>query len=103
MKQLFDLTKKLVSEQTEIHGTSVINWQNKSWKKTTLLNDLAVQLSTARVYVFSDSMLCMGRMPNTPVSAWMEKIEWIMNSSNIENWMESTETRWNSSGRFSQD
>ena len=61
--------------------TSVINWQDKSWKRTTLLNDRAVQLSTAKVFVFSDSALCMGRTPNTPVSAWKEKLEWFMNSS----------------------
>ena len=55
MKQLFDVTEKLASGQTEIHGISVINWQDKSWKMTILLNDRAVQLSTAKVYVFSSS------------------------------------------------
>ena len=81
MKQLFDVTKKLNSEQTEIHGISLINRQHKSRKRSTLLNDRAVQLSTAKVYVFSDSVLCMGRLPNKPVSAWKEKIVWLMNSS----------------------
>ena len=47
----------------------------------TLLNDRAVQLSTAKVYLFSDSVLCMGKTPFTPVSAWKEKIYWFMNSS----------------------
>ena len=65
----------------EIHGISVINWQDKSWKRTTLLNDRAVQLSTAKVCAFSGSELCMGRIPDNPVIAWMEKITWFMHSS----------------------
>ena len=52
MKQLFDVTRMLVSEQTEIQGISLIDWQGNSWKRTTLLTDRAVQLSTAKVYVF---------------------------------------------------
>ena len=74
VKQLFDVTKKLVSEQTEIHGISLIDWQEKSWKRTILFSDRAVQLSTAKVYVFSDSVLSMGTIPNTPVSAWKSKL-----------------------------
>ena len=48
MKQLLDVTQKLVSEQTQIHGISLIKRQDKSWETTTLLNDRAVQLSTAK-------------------------------------------------------
>ena len=80
MKQLFDVTRKLVSEQTEIQGMSLIDWQEKSSKRTTLLNDRAVQLSTAKAYGFSDSVLCMGTIPDTIVSAWKVKVAWIMNS-----------------------
>ena len=80
-KQLFDVTKKFVRDQKEIQGISLINWQHSSWKRTTLLTDQAVQLSTAKAYVFSLSGLCMGRFANTPVSAWKEKIDWFMNSS----------------------
>ena len=74
MNQLSDVTKKLVSEQTEIHGISLIDWQEKSWKRTILFNDRAVQLSTAKVYVLSDSVLSMRTIPNTPVSAWKRKL-----------------------------
>ena len=62
MKQLFDVTSKWVREQAEIQGISVIDWQENSWKGTTLLNDRAVQLSTAKTYAFYDSVLCMGRI-----------------------------------------
>ena len=37
-------------------------WQENSWKRTTLLTDRAVRLSTAKAYVFSDSVLCVDRI-----------------------------------------
>ena len=58
VKQLFDVTSKLVREQTEIQGTSLVDWQEDSWKRTTLLTDRTVRLSTAKAYVFSDSVYC---------------------------------------------
>ena len=66
VKQLFDVTRELVREQTEIQGTSLVDWEDNSWKRTTL---------------FSDSVLCMGGISESPVSAWKEKIVWLMNSS----------------------
>ena len=32
---LFDVTKKLVSEQKEVHGISLVDWQEDSWKRKT--------------------------------------------------------------------
>ena len=58
----------------------MIDWQESSWKRTILLTDRTVRLSTAKAYVFSDSVLCMGRISENPVSAWREKIDWFMNS-----------------------
>ena len=48
VKQLFDVRRKLVKEQKEIQAFSMINWQENSWKRTTLLTDQAVRLSTAK-------------------------------------------------------
>ena len=48
VKHLFDVRKKLVRDQKEIQGVSVVDWQQTSWRRTTLLTDLAVQLSTAK-------------------------------------------------------
>ena len=45
-----------------------------------MLTDRAVQLSTAKAYAFSDSVLCMGRISESPVSAWKVNIDWFMNS-----------------------
>ena len=102
-KQLFDVTKKLVRHHKEIQGISVIDWQQQPWKRTTLVTNRAVQLSTATAYVFSDSALCMGRVSEIPVSAWKEKIDWFMNSSQCRELDpidgESMEFEWT----FSQD
>ena len=46
--------------------------------RSTLLNDKAVKLPTAKVYVFSDSVLCLGdRIAEYPrsVASWQDKID----------------------------
>ena len=45
-----------------------------------MLNNRAVRLSTAKACVFSDSVLCMGRISESSASAWNQKISWFMNS-----------------------
>ena len=44
------------------------------------LTDKAVQLSNAKTYVFSDSVLCMGRISGNPVKGLKEKIDWFQNT-----------------------
>ena len=40
MKQMFELSEKLVSEQSEeIYGVKRINWENSSWKYLSLIGD----------------------------------------------------------------
>ena len=72
---------KEVGQRAERNSRSLIDWQDESCKRTTLLTNRAVQLSTAKVYVFPDLVLCMGRISENPVSAWKEIIDWFMNSS----------------------
>ena len=48
----------------------MINSQELMWQRTTLLNDKTVQFATAKVYVFSDSVLCKERISPDPVKAW---------------------------------
>ena len=72
IRQLFDVTKKLVTDQTEIQGVSKIDWHTHPWQRTTFLTDKAVQLSTAKEYAFFNSVLCLGRMNPYPesIDAW---------------------------------
>ena len=67
-------------DEKEIQVISVINWQEQTWQRTTLFADQAVQFSNAKTYVFSDSVLCIGRFSENPVNAWKEKIDWFQNS-----------------------
>ena len=68
MKQMFDISEKLIVRQSdEIYGVYTINWQDCSWKHLSLVSDEeVVSLSHAKVYVFSDSVLCPGKMNQNP-------------------------------------
>ena len=59
MKQMFDISEKLIPEQSdEIYGVKTINWEDSGWKHLSLVNDEEViSLLHTEVYVFSDSVL----------------------------------------------
>ena len=85
MKQMFDISEKLIAEQSdEIYGVNTINWDDPSWKHLSLIGDEEViGLSHAKVYLFSDSVLCLGQIYENPRSniAWEERLEWFKSSS----------------------
>ena len=72
MKQMFDISENLVTEQSdEIYGVRTINWENYSWKYLSLIGDEQV-ISLPRTKVrfcivpWKDEReptvkLCMGR------------------------------------------
>ena len=103
LRQLFQLTQKLITDQTEITGITTIDWQQPMWRETTLLTDRAVQFATAKTYVFSDSVLCLGGISTEPVKAWESMIKWFMETFFEKNWIGSMENWWNSSGKYHQD
>ena len=74
--QLLRETEKLISGQTETTGISLINFQDSRWMSTRSLHSRAYQYSTARVYVFSESALCLGKMGHDPVESWKKQIQW---------------------------
>ena len=40
MKQMFDISEKLITEQSdEIYGVSTMNWEHSSWKYLSLVGD----------------------------------------------------------------
>ena len=85
MKQMFDISEKLVSEQSdEIYGVKTINWEDSSWKYLSLVGgEQVISLSHTKVYVFSDSVLCLGKMNENPQSnyAWEDRLTWFKSSS----------------------
>ena len=62
MGQLFNETGKLISEQTEITGVSTINFKELTWMSTSLLCRRDHHITNAKTYVFSDSVLGVGRL-----------------------------------------
>ena len=79
LKQMFDISTKLVSEKDEISGVETIGWEKPSWKYMSLIGDeRIINLQRAKVYVFSDSVLCLGKIHQNPDSneAWKKRIEW---------------------------
>ena len=82
---MFDRSEKLISEQSdEIYGVNTINWEGSPWKQLLLVDDEEViSLSHTMFYVFSDSVLCLGKMNENPQSncALEDKLTWLKSSS----------------------
>ena len=81
---MFDISEKLtVGQSYEIYGVNTIDWDDSSWKHLLLIGDEeVVSLSHAKVYVFSDSVSCFGKMNENPQSntVWEDKLTWFKSS-----------------------
>ena len=75
LKQMFDVTAQLVNDQEEIHCLDKIHWEKDSWKRLSLIGDAIINRQSTKVYVFSDSVLCLGRILQHPDSneAWKKQ------------------------------
>ena len=82
---MFDISEKLISEQSdEIYEVNTINWEDSSWKHLSLVGgEKVISLSHTKVYVFSDSVLCFGKMNENPQSnyACEDRLMWFESSS----------------------
>ena len=89
LKQMFDKSEKWIVEQSdEIFGVSQINWEDSPWRQLSLVNDEEIiSLSHAKVYVFSDSVLRLGKVNQHPKSStvWEEKLSWFKDFTTIQN------------------
>ena len=91
-----------MTEREEISGLETIGWENHSWKYLSLIGDeTVINLQRAKVYVFSDSVLCLGRVHQHPQSneAWQDRIEWSVTDESYRDYDgingEPTEFEWN--------
>ena len=60
-----------------------MNWDDSSWKHLSLIGgEEVISLPHAKVYVFSDSVLCLGKMNENPQSnvVWEDKLTWFKSS-----------------------
>ena len=75
---MFEISEQLILEQSdEIFGVSQFSWESS------LVNDEEViRLSHAKVYVFSDSVFCLGKMNQNPTSntVWERQLGWFKDS-----------------------
>ena len=102
LKQMFDISTKLVSEQDEISGLETIGWENHSWRYLSLIGDgRIINLRRTKVYVFSDSVLCLGRILQHPDSneAWKNRTAGVKSMKSYRDYDgingEPTEFEWN--------
>ena len=79
-----------------------IGWENSSWKYLSLISDeRVINLQRTKVYVFSDSVLCLGKIFENPQSndAWEERLGWFKSSTVYRNFDridgEPMEFEWN--------
>ena len=83
-KQIFEMSEQLILEKSDgIFGVSQISWDISPWKQLSLVSDEEVtSLSHAKVYVFSDSVLCLGKVNQNPISntVWEEQLGWFKDS-----------------------
>ena len=88
-KQMFDISEKLIlGISDEIFGVTPINWEDSPWKQLSLVNDeQVISLSHAKVYVFSDSLLCLGKVNQNPTSNtfWKQQLGWFKEFITIQN------------------
>ena len=73
-----------------------------SWRQLSLIGDeTVISLQRAKVYVFSDSVLCLGKIHQHPESneTWKKRIGWIITEKNYRDFDgingEPTEFEWN--------
>ena len=102
LKQMFGVSAKLVGKHDEISNLETIRWEKHSCKYLSLIGDeRVINLQRAKVYVFSDSVLCLGKIHQHPNAneAWKNRIEWITTDQSYRNFDgisgEPTEFEWN--------
>ena len=79
-----------------------ISWDKHSWKCLSLIDDERIlNLQRAKVYVFSDSVLCLGKIHQNPDAneAWKKRVEWTTTTQSYRDFDgisgEPTEFKWN--------
>ena len=102
LKQMFDVTAQLVNNQEEINCLDKIQSRKNSWTRLSLIEDeVVINLHRTKVYVFSDSVLCLRKVLQHPESneAWKNRVAGIRSENSYRDYDaingESTEFEWN--------
>ena len=102
LKQMFDVTAQLVNNQEEINCLDKILYGKNSWTRLSLIEDeVVINLQSTKVYVFSDSVLCLGKVLQHPEcnEAWKNRVAGVRAERSYRDYDaingESTEFEWN--------
>ena len=102
LKQMFDVTAQIVNNEEEITGLDKILYQKNSWTQLSLINDpVVINLQSTKVYVFSDSVLCLGKVLQHPEcnEAWKNRVAGVRAEKSYRDYDavsgETTEFEWN--------
>ena len=77
LKQMFDVTSTTINNDEEVYCLDKIEYQRNTWTKLSLINDpVVIGLQSTKVYVFSDSVLCLGKVLQHPEcnQAWKDRV-----------------------------
>ena len=102
LKQMFDITAQTIHNEDEIYCLDKVVYQRNSWTQLSLINDpVIIGLQSTRIYVFSDSVLCLGKVLQHPEcnEAWKNRVAGVRAERNYRDFEdvkgESTEFEWN--------
>ena len=84
VKQLLQVTEKLIKDQVEINGLTTIDYKERSWRSTSLQCDKAVAITNAITYVFAGSVLCLESMRDEPNESWKNRIRWYLENQHFK-------------------
>ena len=102
LKQMFDITATTINNDEEVYCLDKIEYQRNTWTKLSLISDpVVIGLQSTKVYVFSDSVLCLGKVLQHPEcnQAWKDRVAGVRaerdysDSDDIKG--ESAEFEWN--------
>ena len=83
MEQLFNETRRLIRDQTEIIGMKTIDFKELSWISTSSLCSRAYQITNVKTNIFCDSVLCVVKMGDEPIAPWKDKIKWYFENNHL--------------------
>ena len=102
LKQMFDITAQTIHNDEEIYCLDKIVYQRNTWTQLSLINDpVIISLQSTKVYVFSDSVLCLGKVLQHPEcnEAWKDRVAGVRAEKNYSDFEdvkgELAEFEWN--------
>ena len=76
LEQLSNETRRLIRDQTEIIGMKTSDLKELTWRSTSLLRSRANQITNAKTYIFSDSVVCVEKDARWSECILERQIKW---------------------------